>query len=96
MKTKTTIIRSDMPTAEFLYPEEARQQKECIGLLKQTVETFVVANHPDRSYLQSYGTLLSCLINMAVSLAMRLEMDKEDLLKMVTMTIEGYYDNAEH
>ena len=96
MTRKALIIKSTMDAAEVLYPEETQQQKECFELLRLTVETFVVANHPDRSYLQSYGTLLSCLINMAVSLAMRLEMDKEDLLKMVTMTIEGYYDNAEH
>ena len=96
MTRKALIIKSTMDAAEVLYPEETQQQKECLELLRQTVETFVVANHPDRSYLQSYGTLLSCLINMAVSLAMRLDMDKEDLLKMVTMTIEGYYDNAEH
>ena len=96
MKTKTTIIRSDMPTAEFLYPEEARQQKECIGLLKRTVDTFVEANLPDRNVVQSYSTILSSLTTMAVALALHMEIEKEDLLKLMTTAVEGNYERAKH
>ena len=94
MTTRTVIIKSDLRTADILYPEEARQQRECIKLFKQTLDTYVEANSPDRSILQSYSTGLSCLVTVATSLAIHLEMEKEDVMKLFTTAVEGNYEIA--